>query len=70
MLSWSQRCLPRYITQHLTLGHELVLVVILKIIALVALYYLCFSPPHRPHADTAAHIMGGVDISQPQLPER
>jgi hypothetical protein len=65
MLAWYRRRLPRYMMRHLTLGHELALVVILKVIALVALYYLFFSPAHRPNADTAAHLMGGVEITQP-----
>jgi hypothetical protein len=50
----------------MTLGHELALVIILKVIALIAIYYLFFSPAHRPATDTAAHLMGGVEITQPQ----
>jgi hypothetical protein len=69
MLAGHRRYLPRYLTRRFAhrfaLGHELALVVILKVIALIALYYLFFSPAHRPHTDPAAHIMGGVEIAQP-----
>jgi hypothetical protein len=69
MLAGNRRYLPRYWTRHFgrrfALGHELALVVILKVIALIALYYLFFSPAHRPHTDPAAHILDGVEITQP-----
>jgi hypothetical protein len=39
------------------LGREIAWVIVLKVIALTLLYYLFFSPAHRPVADTAAHLL-------------
>jgi hypothetical protein len=43
-----------------SLGHELALVIGLKLLALLALYVLCFSPAHRPPIDPIARIAGGA----------
>jgi hypothetical protein len=47
-----------------SLGYELALVIGLKLIALVALYLLFFSPQHRPAIDPAARIAGAVPVVQ------
>jgi hypothetical protein len=51
---------------HLKLGHELALVVLAKILLITLLYWLFFSPAHRPHTDTAAHLLG--DTTSPPMP--
>lgn len=65
MISRYRRLLPPGLSAHLPLGYELALVIALKVIALVILYYLFFSPAHRPVADTAAHLIGPIDFNQP-----
>jgi len=47
-----------------SLGGELGLVIGLKVIALVALYLLLFSPQHRPSIDPAARIAGAAPTAQ------
>lgn len=49
------------------LGREIACVIVLKILALTLLYYLFFSPPHRPTADTATHLTAPLDpmLNQP-----
>jgi hypothetical protein len=39
------------------LGRDLAIVLGLKLIALAALYWLCFAPSHRPAIDLAAHFV-------------
>lgn len=71
MISRYRRLFPHSLTGHLSLGHELALVVALKIVALVILYYLFFSPAHRPATDTAAHLIGPIEFNQtPHSPGR
>jgi len=38
------------------LTREIAWVIVLKVIALILLYYLFFSPSHRPEADLAVHL--------------
>jgi hypothetical protein len=47
------------------LGCELAFVIGLKLVALVVLYLLFFSPAHRAAIDTPAHIAGSA-ITQPR----
>lgn len=54
----------RMIWRQRSLGGELGLVIGLKVIALVALYLLLFSPQHRPAIDPAAHIAGAAPAAQ------
>jgi len=68
MFTWYRRHLPPVMTRHLSLGHELALIIFLKVIALMVIWYLFFSPAHRPPADTAAHLLGTFDPAQPHTP--
>jgi hypothetical protein len=43
------------------LRREIAWVIVLKVIALILLYYFFFSPSHRPDADLAVHLMAPVD---------
>jgi hypothetical protein len=39
------------------LGRELAIVIVAKILLLLLLYWLFFSPAHRPATDVAAHLV-------------
>jgi hypothetical protein len=41
-----------------SLRRDLIVLVALKLAALSLLYFLCFSPSHRPTIDAVAHIAG------------
>jgi hypothetical protein len=45
---------------HRLLGYELAIVIVVKILLLCLLYWLFFSPAHRPVADTAKHVFGDL----------
>lgn len=55
---------PREAKHRLTLGHELALVIGLKLVALMTLYALFFSPAHRPTIDPALRIVGEASSVQ------
>ncbi len=60
MMAW----LRKPMTQQTMLGRELAIVIVAKILLLLLLYWLFFSPAHRPVADTAAHLVGdGSSVS-------
>ena len=68
MITWYRRHRPSVMARHLSLGHELALIVILKVIALMLIWYLFFSPAHRPTTDTAAHLLGEATLTQTPTP--
>jgi hypothetical protein len=37
---------------------DLILLIVVKLAMLSLLYWLCFSPSHRPHVDMMGHIIG------------
>jgi len=43
------------------LRREIAWVIVLKVIALILLYYFFFSPSHRPETDLAVHLTAPFD---------
>lgn len=66
MISWYRRHLTCPMMRHVSLRHELAVIIVLKVIALMAIWYLFFSPAHRPSTDAAAHLLGNSEVVQPQ----
>jgi hypothetical protein len=49
------------------LMREIAWVIVLKVIALILLYYLFFSPSHRPEADLSVHLTAPFNPAASQM---
>lgn len=58
------RTLTAHVSAQRRLGREITWVIVLKLIALFALWFAFFSPAHRPTIDPVARIGGGVSSIQ------
>ncbi len=51
-----------------SLARDLTVLTSLKLVALTVLYFVSFSPAHRPTIDPVAHFAGVSSPSSPQKP--